>query len=124
MRLSWRDGLAAVLVALAGGLYLAAERGWDWPTVGTNRGAAVAIAVLGILACTADRKGLEATFTTWDPMGIVLVAVGVAALGLMVAAILTGSLGMVAALAATLMVQWVLTTARHAMAGHVPAVTA
>lgn len=124
MRLSWRDGTAGVFVAVAGALYLAAARGWDWPTVGSNRGAAVAIAVLGILACTADRKGLEATFTAWDPMGIVLVAVGVAALGLMVAAILTGSLGIVAALVAILAVQWVLTTARHAMAGHMPAVTA
>lgn len=115
MRVSWRDGMAGVFVALAGALYLAAARGWDWPAVGTNKGAAVAIGALGILACTVDRKGLESTFAKWDPMGIVLVAVGVAALGLTVAGVVTGSLGVLAVLTATIALQWLLTVARHAV---------
>jgi hypothetical protein len=51
MKLTWRDGVATVLVAATGGLYIAYLAGADLPLAGSPRALAVVALTAGIGAC-------------------------------------------------------------------------
>ncbi len=51
MGLSWRDGVATLLVAAAVGVALSVVYAWNWPLIGDSRAAIVAIFLLTFPAC-------------------------------------------------------------------------
>jgi hypothetical protein len=111
--LTLRDALATLFVGAAAAVYFNAVRGWDWPLVGSVRSAGIAMGILGMAACaTSDGfvPGEGTTgFTRFGMWGSFV------AIGLVVAASITGSEAVLFALAATLAALWVVATARHAL---------
>ena len=51
MRLSWRDGVSALLVGVCGVIFLAVSDGWGWPLLDDYQAGAAALLVVGLAAC-------------------------------------------------------------------------
>ena len=130
MRLSWRDGLATVLVAAAVGLYALWATGAALAGVSTRWMTVIAFA-LGMAACTANQHELGEVYgatpgasrpprlyvTLATALGIVMLVVGIVAF-------VMASQAMLATLVAAMAALWLLSTGRHALTGrhlHVPA---
>ena len=123
MRLSWRDGLATVLVGAVAVLYSLWATGAALAGVSTRWMTVIAFA-LGMAACTANQRELgevyEATpgaprppgsyVTLATTLGIVMLVVGIVAFVL-------ASQTMLATLVATMAALWLLATGRHALTG-------
>ena len=130
MRLSWRDGLATVLVAAAAGLYALWAAGAGLAGVSVRWMTVIAFA-LGMAACTANQRELGEVYgpaqgarrppgayvTLATALGIVMLVAGIVAF-------VMASQTMLAALVAPMVALWLLATGRHALTGrhrHVPA---
>jgi hypothetical protein len=129
MRLTWKDGAAALLTAFAVLVFFAAHQSWDvWLIGSSNRWAAVAVTLLGAVTCglgaASDElaAGREATTSVK-----LLSAVGAVTGVLAILAIVTGSLTMLSLLVLGIVVLWVGATLRHAShlghTGHDPVAT-
>lgn len=106
MTLTRRDLSATVSTALAVLVFAAAHEGWSVPLVGDSyRWAAAAIFVLGMSAC-AQGNPLERA----NPF---LVSLGVAALALTIATLISGSLTLLSLLTADTVLLWALSTVGH-----------
>ena len=111
MTLTRKDGLAAVLSALAVVVFATTHEGWDvWLIGDSRRWATVAIGLLGIATCALG---------SWEPRSAdttvkVLAALGVVALVLWVVALVTASLTALSLLVVDIVVLWVASTWRHA----------
>jgi hypothetical protein len=118
MRLTWKDGLAGVFVAVAVALY-----GWslaDSAAIGlSTRGLAVVIFGLGMAGCYSARSQLEAVYGVADqprpPASYVVLvsALGAVALVAGIIALVTGSAAALATLVATMIALWACATIRH-----------
>jgi hypothetical protein len=107
MRLGGKDIAATALIALMVLVLAATASGWDVPLVGdSHRWAAGVILAIGMATCSLGTPGRDAG--TW-----ILGALGVAALGLAIAALVTGSLTLVWLLVADNVVLWAAATMRH-----------
>ena len=121
MRLTIRDGLAALFVAAAAAIYIpwvtgAALTGWS------VRVTAAVVFGLGWAACLTDQKQMAVVYGAArggprpSAAYVVLVsAIGALALVTGVVALVAGSAAMLATLAASMAGLWVIATARHTL---------
>ena len=123
MRLTWRDGLATLLVAAVAVLYALWAVGALMPGVSTRWMTVIAFA-LGAAACTANQRELGELYgaTRQGPrtsgiyvalataLGIVMLAAGILAFAL-------ASEAMLATLVAAMIALWLIATARHVLTG-------
>lgn len=120
MRLTWRDGLTAVLALLAAAIALAVTREWSWPLLGTPRAAVGVLGVVGYAMCMLGIRGSKMT-TAGDlvrgPFMIAASALGAIALVLVVVGLIVSSETVVVAVAADLLLLWLVATARHGVEG-------
>jgi hypothetical protein len=126
MRLTWRDGLATLLVAGAVALYGL----WVTDTAMTGvstRLMTVVVFGLGIAACTANRSEFAEVYGVSHerprpPMAYVVLssAAGAVMLAAGIIALVIASGAMLATLTAAMAVLWLAATARHALAGGQP----
>jgi hypothetical protein len=115
MTLTWKDGLATALTALAVLVLVAAVESWDvWLVGSSHRWAAGVILVLGLVTCTLGSADRDLSTGRPDTTTKLLSAVGVAALVFAVWALVTGSLTPLALLVASVVVLWAASTVRHA----------
>jgi hypothetical protein len=122
MRLTWRDGVATLAVALATAGYLL----WVTDTAFTStstRVVALVVLALGAVGCTATGDRMEAMYGASDhdraPRWFLVAATtaGVLALGSGLVAIIAASESMLAILVAAMVALWVLATVRHLSSG-------
>ena len=124
MRLTWRDGLATLLVAAAAVLYALWAAGGVMPGVSTRWMTVIAFA-FGMAACMANRRELGevdgATREGPRPSGLYIAlatALGVVMLGAGILAFVLASKAMLATLVAAMAALWLIATGRHAETGH------
>lgn len=60
MRLTWRDGVAALFAVVVGLITVAVTREWGWPLLGSYRAGIVALALVGVPMC------LIGGYAFWD----------------------------------------------------------
>jgi hypothetical protein len=122
MRLTWRDGLATMLVAAAALLFVLWETGAALAGTST-RAIGVMVFVLGFAACSSDQEGMASVYGAAGqrraPMGYVVVAslLGVAALLAGILTLVGGSEAMLVTLVGAMVALWVLATIWHATSG-------
>ena len=123
MRLTWRDGLATLLVAAAAVLYALWATGALMPGVSTRWMAVIAFA-FGVAACTADQRELGevygATREGRRPSGLYIAlatALGIVMLVAGILAFVLASQAMLATLVAAMVALWLIATGRHALTG-------
>lgn len=126
MRLTWRDGLATVLVTAAAVLYALWAADVVMPGVSTRWMTVIAFA-LGMAACTANQRELGevygATREGQRPSGLYIVlatALGVVMLVAGILAFVLASEAMLATLVAGMVALWLIATARHVLTGRHP----
>ena len=126
MRLTWRDGLATLLVAAAAVLYALWAAGVLMPGVSTRWMTVIAFA-LGVAACTADQRELGevygATREGPRPSGLYIAlatGLGIVMLVAGIFAFVLASEALLATLVAAMVALWLIATARHALAGRHP----
>ncbi len=119
MRLTWRDGLATLLVAAATLLFVLWTTGTALAGTSTRAVGAIVLA-LGFVGCTSDRAEMAGVYGADGrhraPMGYVVVAsvLGTVALVAAVLAVAVGSEAMLATLVGAMIALWTMTTIRHA----------
>jgi hypothetical protein len=126
MRLSWRDGLATLLVAAAAVLYTLWAADALMPGVSTRWMTVITFA-LGVAACTANQRQLGevygATRQGPRPSGLYIAlatALGIVMLVAGILAFVLASGAMLATLLAAMVALWLVTTGRHALTGRHP----
>ena len=125
MRLTWRDGVATVSVAAAGGLYALWLTGTGMAGTSTRVLGAIVFA-LGWVGCTSNQAAMAEVFGVGAPrrapMGYVVMAsiIGAVALVAGVITVVTGSEAMLATLVIAMVVLWAMSTVRHLIAGQAP----
>jgi hypothetical protein len=126
MRLTWRDGLATLLVAAAAVLYALWAVGVLMPSVSTRWITVIAFA-LGAAACTANQREMAevygATREGLRPPGLYIAlatALGIVMLAASILAFVLASEAMLATLVAAMIALWLIATARHALTGRHP----
>lgn len=110
MSLTRKDLASVVPMALVVLVYAANTRGWDVPLLSSNRWAAGAVFVLGMVTCSLGRP----TENTSSPAVVAMSLLGGAALVLFALALWTGAQWALALLALATLVLWVGATLRHA----------
>lgn len=111
MRLTWRDGAATLLTAVAVAIYWALLAGADLPLVGGVRGAATAILLIGLATCItgSHQSGpLDSVSKVFGFFGAVAFFAGLTAIIWAAQWALAVEIGVIAAL-------WAATTLRHAL---------
>lgn len=126
MRLTWRDGLATLLVAAAAALYALWATGALMAGVSTRWITVIAFA-LGMAACTANQRELGkvygATREGPRPSGLYIAlatALGIVMLTAGILAFVLPSQAMLATLVAAMIALWLIATARHVLTGRHP----
>jgi hypothetical protein len=122
MRLTWRDGVAALFAVVVGLITLAVTQGWDWPLLGSYRAGVVALALVGVPMC------LVGGYAFWDspafnhprlilkdPFLTVAAALGVVAVGLVVVGLVAGTQAPFVGLAGVMGALWITATVHHAV---------
>jgi len=126
MRLTWRDGLATLLVAAAAVLYALWAAGALMPGVSTRWMTVIAFA-LGVAACTANQREMGVVYGATRegprPAGLYIAlasALGIVMLAAAILAFVLASEAMLAALVAAMIALWLIATARHALTSRHP----
>lgn len=57
MRITWRDGIATILVGFVAAATLAATGDWGWPVLGSYRAAVGVLALVGLFTCAVAGVG-------------------------------------------------------------------
>lgn len=120
MKLGWRDGVGTVLAAGIASFTLAVTSGWDWPLLGSPRSATLVMFALGYAGCMVAIGGTKMTAAgdlVRGPFMIAASVLGAAALVVAVVSLIAGTEAMVVALGVVLLLQWLVTTARHSIQG-------
>lgn len=124
MRLTWRDGLATLLVAAAAALYALWAASGVMPGVSTRWMTLIAFA-FGMAACTASQRELGEVYGSTRegprPSGLYIALATVLGIVMLVAGILAfvlASKAMLATLVAAMIALWLIATSRHALTGH------
>lgn len=106
----WKDAGALVVTLLAVFTFFATYEGWNVWLVGDNpHWAAAAIMLLGAVGC---RLGAAASMDSHAMVPFAILGAVAGALG--IAAIVTGSMALIALLTADIVALWTLATLRHA----------
>ena len=126
MLLSWRDGLATLLVAAAAVLYALWATNALMPGVSTRWMTVITFA-LGVAACTANQRHVGdvygATREGPRPSGLYIAlatALGIVMLAARILAFVLASEAMLATLVAAMVAPWLVATGRHALTGRPP----
>lgn len=109
MKLSWRDIVVTVLAIVVGLVLVAKLQSYDWAFIGSWKGAAGTLGVLGGLMVIFD----EADFlriNTWGAIEGILALVGI---GLLIAGLLVASKTLFVLLAVDLLALWFTSLTRH-----------
>jgi hypothetical protein len=122
MRLTWRDGVAALFAVVVGMITLAVTQDWGWPLLGSYRAGIVALALVGVPMC------LIGGYAFWDspafrhprlilkdPFLTAAPALGLVAVAVLVVGLIAGTQAPFVALAAVMGLLWIITTAHHAV---------
>jgi hypothetical protein len=116
MRLSWRDGfetLLAVVVVVAMAGVLGRQ---DWPLLGTDRSAVLALFGVGFVMCQLGRGAIKSTADlVRGPFMTAATVLGAIALVVTVVGIIVGSRALVLVLGTVLVITWALATVHHAV---------
>jgi hypothetical protein len=127
MRLTWKDGVATMLVGLAVAAALAAVGDWGWPLLGSNRPAVIVLGLIGLAACAVAGGGQGAEAK--EPprfigvLGGVSLVGHVAVLGLIIAGLVVPSDAVVVVLASLIVGLWLVGSVHHARLPAAPAST-
>jgi hypothetical protein len=111
MRFTAKDLVGTLLAGAAVAVTLAVTNAWGWPLLADYRAGAVALAVIGFGMCAAASD--YSTVHGPDPLVIVAGILGVAALGLMIAALVWATATLFVWFAATIIALWLIATVRH-----------
>lgn len=118
MRLTWKDGVTTVTMALITAAYLAFLLGTDLPIIDTARGTAATVLVLGFVGGCAFSGLTAGAKTGMDRFLIGLAGMfGVVALVAAVIALINASAVALAVLFGATAAAWLTATARHAFVG-------
>jgi hypothetical protein len=123
MRLSWKDGLATVLVAVAVVAFAVWSAGASIAGI-SGRGLVVAIFLLGIAGCYTAQSHFETVYgangTTRPPVAYVVLVSAVGALATVagVVALIVGGGLAVTTLLLAMIAMWILATVRHQLPTH------
>lgn len=122
MRLTWRDGVETLLLGFVIAFGMAATQGWGWPLTGSYRSAGLVVFGAGVAMCAFSGSAQSTTSAAKSPFVALASGLGVIALALLVAVLITGTQGWFVALVVDIAVLWAVTTFRHAVQGQpVPA---
>jgi hypothetical protein len=114
MRLTWRDGVATVLVALGVAYYAVYLRGFDLAALSNVRTVAAAVFLLGMAACIVGGDLSQVGAPAPMDRGLVVGSVfGTVAMLAATGAMLTGSALVLGVLVADTVLLWTLATVRH-----------
>ena len=111
MRFTAKDLVGTLLAGAAVAVTLAVTNAWGWPLLADYRAGTVALAVIGFGMCAAGSD--YSTVRGPDPFVMVAGILGVAALGLMIAALFWATATLFVWFAATIVALWAVTTVRH-----------
>lgn len=118
MRLTWKDGVTTVTMAVITAAYLAFLLGADLPIVDTARGTTATVLVLGMVGGCAFGTMTAGTRTGMDRFLTVLAGLfGVVALIAAIIGLITAGTAALAVLFGATAAMWLTATARHAFAG-------
>jgi hypothetical protein len=117
MRLTWRDGVATVLLGVVVALAAAATQGWGWPLTGSYRSAGLVVFGAGIAMCALSGSAQSTTTAGKSPYVMLASALGILALVMLVGVLITGSEAWFVALVVDIAVLWAMTTFRHSVQG-------
>ena len=109
VRLTWRDGVATLLVGAATVLYLGHLLSVHMPSITDVGDVAAAGLLLGFVACVVDKWTIKNTAVVRA-----LSVLSLSAIGIGIAAMATESESLLAVFVGTLMTLWVVTTMAHA----------
>lgn len=137
MGLSWRDGIATLLVAAATAVTVAVANGWNWLYIGDARAGIVAVFVLGFAACVvgggpawifagARRGGMWGGRTTpgqetmwsggiWSPFFFIAGGLGALVFVLMFIGVIVNSMALLFWSTVLVVAIWFVTTIHHAV---------
>ena len=122
MRLTWRDGVAALFAVVVGLITLAVTQSWGWPLLGSYRAGIVALAAVGVPMCLIGGYGFwdspafrHPRLILKDPFLTAAAALGVVAVAVLVVGLTTGTQAPFVGLAAVMGVLWIITTTHHAV---------
>ncbi len=126
MALSWRDGIAAVLVAGGVAVTGAVVNAWSWPLLGDARAGTIAVFILGFAACVvgggpswiaaAMKEGrMRGPNPIWSPFLILSAALGALAFALMFANLFINDVSLLVWAAMTVVAIWFVTTVRRGL---------
>ncbi|MBI4260340.1 MAG: hypothetical protein HY658_07220 [Actinobacteria bacterium] len=104
------------------GIYLAVERAWGWPLLGSYRTGVLALGVVGMAMCSLSSPARSSGWS--NALVGIAAALGAAALVLVVVGLTGGSRTAFVWLSADVLVLWGVSTVRHAFvpAGRTPEV--
>jgi hypothetical protein len=116
MRLSWRDAVETLLVVFVVVAMVGVLQKQDWPLLGTNRSAALAVFAGGFLMCQLGRGAIgSAADLVRGPFMTTATILGVAALVLTVVGVIADSRVLVLVLGTVLVTTWAVATVHHAV---------
>ena len=126
MGLSWRDGIATVLVGAAVAVTGSLVSAWAWPLIGDARAGVVTVFILGFAAClvgggpvwmfAAMREGrMRGPGEIWSPFFIIAAALGALAFALMFADLFINDLSLLVWATVAVVAVWFVTTIHHAL---------
>ncbi len=110
MGITWRDGIATVLVGASGVITYARVKGFSWPLLGSWRLASAVLLVIGFATCIVIGSGVTPVKSAWTIMGGTL---GVAAFIVGLLAIITNKELFFLSLAGLVVSLWMLATIHH-----------
>ena len=110
MSLSWKDAAATFIVVTAAAITYAKVKGWQWPLVGSWRGATLVLLLLGLGACIVIGSGTVPVKNSWTTAAA---ALGGLAFVLAILGVITGSKLAFFMHAADIFILWAVTTFRH-----------
>lgn len=117
MRLTWKDGTAAAIVAVIVAIYAGYLQGAGLPLVSGVRGATIAIFILGAAGCALGTAPFSAEVHPVTRFFTVVAGVfGVTALVAGLIALVGASSGALLVLVGAIVLSWVTATLRHLLA--------
>jgi hypothetical protein len=122
MRLTWRDGVAALFAVAVALITLAVTQSWGWPLLGSYRAGIVSLLVVGVPMCLIGGYAFwdspafnHPSLIPKDPFLTVAAALGVAAAALVVVGLIAATQTLFVSLAGVIGALWIIATMHHAV---------
>jgi hypothetical protein len=117
MRLTWKDGVATLLMAAVGVVTVATMQGWGWPLLGGYRSAGVIVFGLGMVMCPVGGSALRTPEDMREPYVRFASALGIVSLVALAGLLIWGTQAWFVALVMDVALLWAMSTIRHAVRG-------